>query len=522
MTDVSRLDVLLNRAARQRPDHPAVVDDERVLTYAELHDLAGRIAALLRNMGVGPGSRVGLYLNKCAEAVAGIYGIMRAGAAYVPLDARAPDDRVGYIARDCDLSVLLTSSACLPRVPALCKAGAPLKKTIVLDAPAEGEKGDVALIGQHDIARALPLISGPDDDATALAYILYTSGSTGQPKGVMLTHHNGFAFVDWAVDHAGVTAADRLSSHAPFHFDLSVFDLYATALRQATLVLVPPSASVFPATLARWISDQGVTTWYSVPSILAMLVERGGLEPGSLPSLKTVIFAGEVFPSGYLTRLMRLVPHASFLNWYGPTETNVCTGYRVPEPPGEDAPDIPIGAPIAGVETFVVDREDREVGPGAQGELLVAGPTVMQGYWGDPDKTAARLVVHPAAGGRVVYRTGDLVEAAADGNLLFVGRRDNQIKSRGYRIELGEVETAIRTHPGVVEAAVVALPDPLVTNRLHAHVVLRDGTTSVDLARHCGIKVPQYMIPETWHRWDALPKTSTGKTDRQALIVRTA
>jgi len=518
LTGSSRLDGLLSRAARQRPDHPAVVDGTRVLTYAELDDLAGRVAALLRAMGVGPGWRVGLYLDKCAEAVAGLYGIMRAGAAYVPLDARAPDDRVGYIARDCGLSVLLTSSASLNKVSALRRAGAPLANVVVLDGAADGELDDVTVMGQSDIDRAVPLMTGPDETED-LAYILYTSGSTGQPKGVMLSHRNGLAFVEWAADHAAVMADDLLSSHAPFHFDLSVFDLYATALRQATLVLVPASVSVFPTALSRWIRDQGVTIWYSVPSILSMLVERGGLEAGGLPSLKTVIFAGEVFPSGYLTRLMQLLPHATFLNWYGPTETNVCTGYRVPGPPGEDAPDIPIGSPIAGVTTFVVDGADREVAHGERGELLVAGPTVMQGYWGDPEKTAARLVAHPAAGGRLVYRTGDVVEASANGNLVFVGRRDNQIKSRGYRIELGEVETAIRSHPGVVEAAVVAVPDPLITNRLHAHVVLRNGTTSVDLVRHCGTKVPQYMVPEKWHHWDELPKTSTGKTNRQALVI---
>ena len=517
MTDASRLDALLTRGALERPDHPAVVDGTRTLTYAELDDLAGRVAALLHSMGVGPGWRVGLFLDKSAEAVAGLYGIMRAGAAYVPLDVRAPDARVGYIARDCQLSVLLTSSTCLKRMPALCRAGAPIGKVIVLDGAADGGPANVTVMGQADIDTAVPLRTGPGE-ADALAYILYTSGSTGQPKGVMLSHRNGLAFVEWAADHASVTADDLLSSHAPLHFDLSVFDLFATALRQATLVLVPASISVFPATLSQWIRDQGVTIWYSVPSILSMLVERGGLEAGSLPSLKTVIFAGEVFPSGYLTRLMQLVPQATFLNWYGPTETNVCTGYQVPEPPGEDAPDIPIGSAIAGVATFVVDEADHEVAPGGRGELLVAGPTVMQGYWGDSQKTAARLVAHPVAAGGLVYRTGDLVEESADGNLIFLGRRDSQVKSRGYRIELGEVETAIRSHPGVLEAAVVAVPDPLITNRLHAHVVLRHAATSVDLVRHCGTKVPQYMVPEKWHYWDELPKTSTGKTNRQALV----
>jgi L-proline---[L-prolyl-carrier protein] ligase len=314
-----------------------------------------------------------------------------------------------------------------------------------------------------------------------------------------------------------VTSDDRLSSHAPLHFDLSIFDLYAAAATASTLVLVPPQASVLPVELARFIRTAGITLWYSVPTVLSMLVDRGGLARGDFPRLRVVNFAGEVFPTRYLAGLMRLLPSATFWNFYGPTETNVCTAYHVPEPPDPDGGDIPIGKPIEGVRAYVMTDEGSYASLGQEGELLIGGPTVMQGYWADEEKTAQKLVPDPRDERRLVYRTGDLVAEQPDGNLRFLGRIDNQIKSRGYRIELGEIETVLHSHPGVIECAVAAVPDDLVTNRLLAHVVVCDGTSVADLARFCRDRLPSYMAPEHYRSWDTLPRTSTGKIDRQSL-----
>jgi acyl-coenzyme A synthetase/AMP-(fatty) acid ligase len=269
--------------------------------------------------------------------------------------------------------------------------------------------------------------------------------------------------------------------------------------------------------LGKFVDRAEISVWYSVPSMLAMLTERGGLQPGALPTLRRVLFAGEVFPTPHLHRIMTMVPHAEFWNLYGPTETNVCTAYRVDVAPEPDAPDIPIGAAIAGVDTIVVGEDLSEVAYGDVGELLVAGPTVMHGYWGDAEKTAQRLV---PLNGRLWYRTGDLVAEEEGGNYRFLGRRDNQIKSRGYRIELGDIETALHTHPAVRECAAVAVPDPLVTNRIQAWVAVTGEVEPRDLAAYLNDRIPNYMVPEKFRFVDALPRTSTDKIDRKGLTDR--
>jgi acyl-coenzyme A synthetase/AMP-(fatty) acid ligase len=321
------------------------------------------------------------------------------------------------------------------------------------------------------------------------------------------------AFVEWAAGEVGVTPQDRLSSHAPFHFDLSTFDLFAAASAAATVVLVPRELSIFPVMLTSFIAEQAITVWYSVPSALTALVLRGELESTPLPMLRVVIFAGEVFPIKYLTRMMELVPHPRYLNFFGPTETNVCTWYEVPH--GESpAADVPIGRPLPGVDAAIV-REDGTVAPeGELGELVIGGPTVMHGYWGDPERTARTLSFE---GGQRRYRTGDLVRRRSDGELVFAGRRDMQIKTRGYRVELGEIEAALNAIETVREAAVVAVPDDAITNRLRAFVVSSAPLTEAQLARLCRDRLPGHMIPDEFVLRAELPKSSTGKVDRRAL-----
>jgi len=512
---------LLEASAQRTPDAVALVDRGRQLTYGELDRRANRLARLLIELGVRRNDRVAMYLDKSLESVLAIYGILKAGAAYVPLDPQAPPSRLGYIARDAGARVALTGAEKQPAWEALCAAAPELRSLVVLgDAEAAPPPPGARTFTTADVDAFDDRAPRPGTIDADLAYILYTSGSTGVPKGVMLTHRNCLAFVEWAAEEFRVSAADTLSSHAPLHFDLSTFDLYAAALAGAPVVLVPAGVSVFPSAVRSFIETAGITVWYSVPSILTMLVLRGGLEQGDLPALRTILFAGEVFPTKHLRKLMELLPHVRFANLYGPTETNVCTWWEV-EPLADDSAEIPIGRPIDNVDAFAVTDDGRLAQAGEVGELYVRGPTVMQGYLGDPEKTASRLVRDPFGEvvSQPVYRTGDLVQETADGVYRFLGRRDEQIKSRGYRIELGDVEAAIYGHPAVAECAVVAVPDELITNRLEAYVVLREEVSKRELLAACAERVPAYMVPGELRFAESLPRTSTGKVDRRALLA---
>ncbi len=515
---------LVMNAAERHPDGVAVRDTRGTLSYTELERRGNQLAHVLKDAGVRRGDRVGLFLNKCNDAIVGIYGILGAGAAYVPLDPLAPAQRLGYIAQDCGVRCLVTHREKAREWKGLVAMGAPLEHVIITDARADDiaePAGHVHSVGAEALDTApagRPTLTSADQD---LAYILYTSGSTGQPKGVMISHLNALTFVSWCQDYFGGTPRDVFSNHAPLHFDLTILDIFAAAMAGATLSIVPPETSVFPVQMARFIEERGITIWYSVPSALTMLVMRGNLSVGRLPALRHVIFAGEVFPTKHLRELMRLVPHAQFTNLYGPTETNVCTYYQVPPLDPSQTEPIPIGMAIDNVEVVVVAESGRPAADGEVGELYVRGNTVAHGYWGDAERTSRSFVRNPFGPTQDrVYRTGDLVRRRADGHVVFLGRKDHQIKSRGYRIELGDIEAALSAHPAVVECAVIPIPDEVVGSRLQAFVVLNDPAVDEGaLVKFCSGILPKYMVPEFFEFVPALPKTSTGKTDRGILVA---
>ena len=354
--------------------------------------------------------------------------------------------------------------------------------------------------------------------ASDLAYILYTSGSTGRPKGVMLTHENALSFVDWCSEAFAPRSDDRFSSHAPFHFDLSILDLHVCFKHGATLVLVTEDIGKDAPRLARLIADEKISIWYSAPSILALLAQFGGLANHDYSALRQVLFAGEVFAVKHLRALTALWPQQRYFNLYGPTETNVCTYYEVllPVPPERNTP-YPIGAVCSHLTARVLDEAGADVARGIQGELCIAGPGVMQGYWALPEQTAAGFW-HRDDGTRW-YRTGDIVTEAADGCYTYLGRRDRMVKRRGYRVELGEIEAGLYKHAKIKEAAVVAFADEeagmIIVAFLSSHEAKPPGL--IEMKRFCSENMPLYMIPDKFIWQPALPKTSTDKIDYQRL-----
>jgi amino acid adenylation domain-containing protein len=519
------LPALLAETAARHGTRDAVVMDGRRLSYAALETMANRFARSLVAHGVRPGDRVALWLPKSLETVAALWGAMKAGAAYVPIDPGAPPARVGFIARDCAVTALVSRVDRAAGLSEAFQGGAPMRALwFADDSDATPAIHGLPAVPWRALAaepESAPDLSPASDD---LAYILYTSGSTGEPKGVMHTHGSARAFVDWASRTFAVAPADRLSNHAPFHFDLSTFDLFAAAHAGAALYPVPARATAFPAALARLYTSERLTIWYETPSSLVLMLTRGGLADLDLSALRLLLFAGEVMPVRTLRELMTLAPHVRFANLYGPTETNVCTWHEVATPPADDTP-LPIGVACSEDQLTILDPDRKPVAPGERGELWVHGGSVMRGYWNRPERTAESLCEIPLADGTTgtAYRTGDLVRERPDRALEFLGRRDHQVKTRGYRVELGEIETVLQRHPAVAEAIVLAVPDEEITNRLIAIVVPAPGNSPDEAAlkQHCAGTLPRYMVPERIAFRDAFPRTSSGKVDRRALAAST-
>ncbi len=477
-------DLFAAQAART-PDAVALVHGGAELTYRELDDRSGRIAAWLRGRGIGPESRVGVCLERTPELVAALLGVLRAGAAYVPLDPAYPRERLAFVARDSAAALVLTRESLLPVLPAEGVEG------VCLDRIGEG--------GADDLPGAFP---------ESAAYLIYTSGSTGTPKGVVIEHRAAAAFLRWA---AGEFAREELAgvlASTSVCFDLSVFELFLPLAVGGTVVLAE-SALELPRLPAR----DRVTLVNTVPSAAAELARAGGLPAG----VRVVNLAGEPLRRA-LADALYAAGVRDVLNLYGPSEDTTYSTWARVEPGDRREPSI--GRPIAGTRAYVLDRAMELVPAGGAGELYLGGAGLARGYLDRPEQTAERFVPDPFPGepGARLYRTGDLARWRADGELEFLGRLDHQVKVRGFRIEPGEVESALLAHPAVREALVVAREDAPGEARLVGYVGAGEG--SVDpgaLAAWLGERLPAHMVPSALVVLPTLPKTPNGKTDRSAL-----
>ncbi|UUM21451.1 amino acid adenylation domain-containing protein [Mycoavidus sp. SF9855] len=504
----------LDDTTTRQPGARAVVDsDGSALSYGELSAAADRIAAFLHRRGVVAGDRVGLFMRKSSQTLAAIFGVLRLGATYVPADAGSSGTRASTVFGDCDVRVIFTDPESALH---LTQAAPQLGPRVVVMQPGNEETNnpledwqtlDILHGERHAYPRSMP-------DADRLAYILYTSGSSGTPKGVAISQRNAVSFVEWASATFNVTAEDQVSSHAPFHFDLSIFDIYVSVKNGACIHLIDTDLAASPRHLARFISTREITVWYSAPAILSMLAAQHNGRSPAPNRLRLVLFAGEVFPITKLRMLLRLWPEPAYYNLYGPTETNVCTFYRVPTSiPADRVEPLSIGHPCNHCDTIVVDEHLRPVPEGEPGLLCIAGPSVVSGYWNAPEKTAQRIF---HLDGRRWYNTGDMIRSSAEG-YIFLGRLDRMIKRHGYRIELDEIESCLAVHPQLRACAVVNSETDGNT-AITAFLVARDAPVSpADLSKFCYERLARYMVPDHFSYLPDLPRTSTGKSNYQLL-----
>jgi amino acid adenylation domain-containing protein len=510
------------RSARRFPDRPAVVVQGSSLSYRRLREQAGVIAACIQSRL--PRSSVPLtavFAHRSAVAFAGVLGALMAGHGYVPLNRTFPVARTRAMLRRSGCRSIVVDAESLVQIDELLEG---VDAPLLIVAPELDDPGPLrerwpmhGVVGRSDLedgAEWREPVSGGD----AVAYLLFTSGSTGTPKGVAVAHRNVVAFVDHAAERYGITEHDVMSQTFDMTFDLSAFDMFVAWERGACVCCPSQKTLINPG---RFIREQGLTVWFSVPSMVSLMKQSGALRPGAFPSLRLGLFCGEPLPVGCAEAWAAAAPNGVVENLYGPTELTIaCTFYRwdgARSPLEARSGIVPIGAAFPGMQVLVVDERLREVAPGGEGELLMNGPQMSLGYWMDPERTAASFVVPPGRK-EVFYRTGDRVRRpAGNGPLLHLGRVDSQVKILGFRVELGEVEAAVREACGL--DGVVAIGWPPTPSGYGGIEVFVEGPQAElePLRRAVASRLPDYMMPKRWHFHGRLPRNANGKYDRKAL-----
>lgn len=487
----------LRKAAERFPDKTAFRDAEKSITFAELDHNARVLAhAIHQKLGGASKQAVGIYLPKGADCITAFMGVIYSGNYYTPLDTAMPKERLEKILDTLRPALIITDSAHSGEIPTT---------------PA-------VLIDTTD---AVPIADGVLQDIlnavidTDVLYVMFTSGSTGTPKGVTVTHRGVIDYVDWLTETFAFDETTVFGNQAPFYFDNSVLDIYSTLRNGCETVIIPEERFLSGTRLCAFLKENGINTIFWVPSAMALVATSGALENTPLEQLTKILFAGEAMPTKLLNLWRRRIPHAVYANLYGPTEIAVdCTCYIV-DREFDDAESLPIGTACRNTGILVLNGEDRPVQTGEMGELCVRGSCVAHGYYGDFDKTRQAFVQNPLNDRypEIIYRTGDLVKYNERGELLFVGRKDHQIKHRGYRIELGEIETAAFSASGVENCCAVYDAEK-------QRIVLFVTPETIDkkaLYAHMKRLLPKYMLPGLITAEKTLPLNQNGKIDRKIL-----
>ncbi|MCY7296472.1 amino acid adenylation domain-containing protein [Alteromonas sp. a30] len=493
--------------AANQPNVIAVKMKDNQLSYQGLNQRSAEIATQVAQFVKTSETCVGMFIEKSIDAVVAIYGILRSGSVYVPMDIKNPVERLRHIIKQCEIDTLVTTPNNVSKLDEALGERASQTNLIVIN--------DDASLTLIPASSPIPLEKkGFRVENQNLATVLYTSGSTGVPKGVMLTHNCLTRFCDWSVDYFKLTAEDKCISHAPLHFDLSIFDIFAAHRAGATTVLVPDGMSGNPRYLTKLIATESITVWQSVPSVLVLLLKYGAIENYQYPNLRQVLFAGEKLSTENAKKLATHFSNATLHNIYGSTETNNSFVFSFPASLGDDIPDpLPIGKAYSYVDYMIVTLEGEPAGIGEEGELYVKTPTLMRGY----RNNKAYLYESDARYG--YFKTNDIVKQLPDGNVQFCARADDVLKSNGYRINVTEIDTVLQSHDVIREVGTFAVPDDEIGNRLIAYICADEDTLSMlELKTYCAKHLPHYAVPHEFEiTSEPLPKTSSGKVNKQQL-----
>ncbi len=508
-----RFEQFLRESAKRFPDKTALVATPRRLTYSQLDDLSDELAQGLVNRGIGRGDRVVLFLDNSAEAVVSIFAVLKAGAVFCPVNPSTKADKLAYILNNCRASALITQQKTV-RVADEAVAAAPsVSLTVVVDGDSAPQGDNFAHMGDVLAVPEFGLLKGAPGIEIDLAMLVYTSGSTGFPKGVMMTHQNVVAAATSITTYLENTSDDIILNVLPIAFDYGLYQVLMAVKVGATLVLEKSFA--FPQVILARVAEEKVTGLPLVPTMAAILIAQRNLEPGALPHLRYITNTAAALPPTHIERLQALFPHVALYSMYGLTECKRCTWL----PPNELKNRISsVGVAIPGTEAYVVDDQGNRVAPGVVGELVIRGPHVMKGYWENAEATARALRPGPHEWERVLY-TGDLFRTDDEGFLYFVGRKDDIIKSRGEKVAPKEVENIIYALPGVAEVAVIGVPDPILGHAIKAVVAREQGADigETDVVRHCARFLEDYMVPKFVEFRPSLPKTESGKISRRLV-----
>ena len=497
------LSKIIRNSATKFPQRISLIENNgNKISYSELHIKVIELSHHLRQFKVEKGDRIGVFMPKSIACVTCMLAILEAEAAYVPADFSAPLIRSTYIFEDSQVK------------------GVFIDKSISSDF----EDAFSGKIISHDIRgfdiTFLQIISKEInlDVPADLAYILYTSGSTGNPKGVLITHHNALSFINWSIRFFPFSENEVFASVAPFHFDLSIFDLFVGLSKSATIILINQELILNPRELSQHIDFFQITTLYATPTLLKLLLRYGKLNRRDHSSLKIILFAGEVFAIEPLKALKKIWSQSTFYNLYGPTETNVVTCFKIPNTIGEDHKyPFPIGFPCDFTECKIWNDKIIEPLIGKEGELIVKGESVAKGYLNLKEKTNTSF---PKINGNIWYKTGDFVRVDKSGAFIFLGRKDRMVKRRGYRVELAEIENALHQHPNILEVGAIAVNGSqrmVLIKIFYSLLEKREQIDPVEIRDFCLKYLPKYMLPDEFVQVSELPKTTTQKIDYQKL-----